>query len=189
MALILVTGILTVWRRYLLEQNTLRKQSRDKISSEQLLTLISQIEKEVEFTSPSGNLPNSPTFQNLHLNPLVHFEASKSLLVKRDVPVSKKLILAYSLQKLNLDELLQAVSKLTDATGQGLTPPIVLETLAFPGLEWGGGLVEYYDEMLCRHAIDRILAVASVSELKCAYIRTQVLTGKAKKNLLRVRES
>jgi len=153
-----------------------------------LIEQIMEIDRDVEDLSVPGDLFASKTFIALYEKPGEIIEDAKTLLRHLVLTPKQKQILAYSLQKLPVEDYRKVVSHVIDGVVEGETDMKTLDALTFPSFEWGGGLIRTSDNPETVALIKRILELEHLPAAKKAYIETSVLTGTAKADLLDYQE-
>ncbi|MBI2386430.1 MAG: hypothetical protein HYV14_10500 [Elusimicrobia bacterium] len=143
---------------------------------------MSRIEKKVvDLTAPS-DLFRSPDFLQVYKDPKTYVEDSLEFLKSPDVSDTRKLIAAYSMQRLKTPDYLKFLDGVLGLLKTEKVSPNVFQTAAFPTLEWNTTLQENYKDPAViaflkkaktvvksdedRKYIDRILSGAAAQDVE-----------------------
>jgi len=99
-----------------------------------------------------------------------------------------KEITGYSMQRLPVDQLVWLVSQVAQLASEGKVDPRLVDRLAFPPLNWRVQLIMNYNQPNVRNLLERLAQMPELSEERRAHIRDQVLTGRAREEVLELRE-
>lgn len=150
---------------------------------------IEAIAKQVVDLTSADELFDSGDFIELYESP-----AGKAPLVAelyRDLtkPNLHKAIAGYSMQKLPTNELVWLIAQVVKLVQDEKLDPRLLDTLAFPALNWGARLQTEYERKDVRQCLEYLQGMKLMPPETRLYIRDEVLTGKAYKDVMQLRKA
>lgn len=155
----------------------------------QLLKLLDAASKEASFfPAIPGTLTQSPSFTAIWRAAEQYLPQAKGILMDRDVPERKKLILAYAMQNAPLPQLLALQSEGLSLCESGLLTAGILKILVFPGYDWNTSLQEHYEDPAVRKLLVAMKSSAAFTEKPNVkeYIDA-ILSGSAARDIARAR--
>lgn len=172
-------------------------QSDKKMADRQTMRLSSDLAERVQkIASRVGDLSTTPNvllqdraFREVFEAPDNFAEEAAALYADPKQSLLNKEITGYAMQRLPLAKLVWLVSVVTDLVAKNAVPGKLLDQLAFPSFDWGTQLRENYEQREVRALLERIAGLEQLSEKRRDYIRERVLTGKAREEILELREA
>ena len=128
-------------------------------------------------------------FIDVYENPGPFQDAASALYADPEVAALQKEIAGYSMQRLPVDRLVQLGFHVADLADRQVVSASLLDRLVFPPLDWGTQLVENYERPDVMALMERLSRMDKLAETRREYIREQVLTGRARQDVLELRET
>ena len=150
---------------------------------------IARIAAEVKDLTTTSALFGPELFREVYEDPSSYLKEAAELYHDPEVPRYHKMITGYAMQQLPLEDFVWLVGHVTSLTERGDLDPLLLETLAFPTLDWGAQLAMYYEAPEVQRLLTRMLELDTVSEETHVYIREEVMSGHAKQDVERLRRA
>lgn len=153
--------------------------------TQKFAAIIINIGNEVKSLSVPDELFASRAFIPVYENPQAFFAPALALMGGGEMNSHQKMIIGYAMQRLPVAQFVALVAATADNVEQHVTDIKVLETTAFAPLNWGKqSFLMYYDDPRVVVILRRLMAMKQLSEKRRAYIRDEVLTGRAKPEYL-----
>ncbi len=126
-------------------------------------------------------------FIDVYENPGPFKDAASALYADPEVAALQKEIAGYSMQRLPVDRLVALGFHVADLTDRKIVSARLLDRLVFPPLNWGTQLIENYERPDARALMERLSRMDKLPESRRKYIHEQVLTGRARQDVLELR--
>lgn len=150
---------------------------------------IERIARAVEDLTTTDVLFGEAEFLQVYENPAGKAELALGVYQNELTPQLQKEIAGYSMQRLPIEELAWLIAQVGRLVEKDELDPRLLETLAFPALNWGARMQTDYDQPLVRRLLEKLAVFDKLSPKRRIYIRDKVLTGKARADVLDLREA
>lgn len=146
-----------------------------------LAAITIRIGNEVKSLNVLDELFASQAFLAIYEHPEPYFPAALALMSGKEMNPHQKTIMGLAMQRLPLDRFLEFVGATADSVDRNATDFRVLNTTAFPPLNWGSqSLIMHYDDPRVRALLQRLAAMKGFSADRKSYIHDEILTGQAK---------
>ena len=148
---------------------------------------IARIKKAIGDLTWTGGLLRIEEFRQVYANPREHRQAALAALDAPALDDEEKVVVALSMQKLPLAELVGFGEHALDLLEAGRLPETVFNQAVFPTYDWNTTLVEGYADPAARRLFERVLASKAVNEGRKHIVRHEILTGNAQKDIADMR--
>jgi hypothetical protein len=156
------------------------------VSDADLLQLLHQASGDVQSAFPEipGQLTLSTAFTTIWRSASVYQNAARTVLANKHIPEREKLILAYSMQNLCLNDLLDLDREALNYWKRGSISVNVFDTLVFPVYDWNTQLQQNYMNPEVRSLLLKIKGegVFARSAGRLSYVE-EVISGQAAKEI------
>jgi len=150
---------------------------------------VERIGKDVKRLSVPDELFASKDFVSIYERPQASIAAAVAAIRGSDLNAHHKKIIGYAMQRLPPEQFLAFISSMADSVERGVTDMEVLETTAFPPLNWGRqSLVRHYQAAPVGAFLARLSNMPQVPEFRRQYIKGKMLTGTARRDYTIYRE-
>jgi hypothetical protein len=149
---------------------------------------INQIANMVKDLTSPDDLFRYPLFIEVYEAPNQFLEVASQLYADPKQPKLNKEITGYAMQRLPLDEFLQLVSLLFDLVNFDIIDAQLLETFAFPPLNWGAQLAMHYNHSNVNPLLQKLASSKKLNNRTRTYIQEDVLTGHAQEDIIELQE-
>ena len=137
----------------------------------------------------TGGLLRVPEFREVHADPVTYREAAVAALEAPTLGQEEKVIVALSMQKLALPELVRLSEHVLDLLEAGRVSETVFNHAVFPTYDWNTALVEGFADPAVQRLLQRVMASPSVNDGRKQIVRDEILTGNAQKDVVEMREA
>lgn len=149
---------------------------------------ISRIAEQVKDLTVYDDLFDIKEFLEIYENPQSYVEAAMALIPRPDLSTFHKQIIALSMQRLPLTQLLVLLSVTSIAVEKQTTDAEVLKLMFFPPFNWGTQqLIVNYEDQRVRVLLEQLKKIPQLSNNAKTLI-DNILTGRAKQDLQQYRE-
>lgn len=144
---------------------------------------VEQVGKDVKRLGVPDELFASKGFVSIYESPQASIAAAVAAIHGSDLNAHHKKIIGYAMQRLPPEQFVAFISSMADSVERGVTDMDVLETTAFPPLNWGRqSLVRYYQAPPVRAFLIRLSRMPQLPEIRRHFIAGKMLTGKARQD-------
>lgn len=149
---------------------------------------IKKIESKIIDLTWPGGLFRYDEFKEIYNKAGQYKEQAIKALGSDDLTGQQKLIVALSMQKLSFREFLDFAGSVMDLFEQNKITTKVLHWCILPTYDWNTIMAEYYKKTKVNDLLLRLIGLEGLDEDFRSYVKTEVLTGKAKKNVKQLRK-
>jgi hypothetical protein len=137
----------------------------------------------------TGGLLRLEEFRQVHADPQPYRDAALGALEAAGLGEEEKVVIALSMQKLPLPELVRFGERVLDLLEAGRVSEVVLNHAVFPTYDWNTALVERFDDPAVQELLRRVLASPAVNDGRKHIVKDEILTGNARTDVLELREA
>lgn len=135
----------------------------------------------------TGGLLAYEDFTEVHARPEAYLDQALDALRRGGAGEQEKIIIALSMQKLPLPELVRFSEQVLKDLEAGLVSERVFEHAVFPTYDWNTALVEGYGDAGVQRLLQLVLASPSVSPRRKEIVKDEILSGNAQRDVLELR--
>jgi len=150
---------------------------------------IRKIEEQIVDLTWMGELFQYPEFREIHEHPANYLSEAWNALKSSEFMDQQKIIIALSMQSLDLPRFLLFANDMLRFLESGLVSYDVFKFAVFPPLDWNTKLAENYEQPDVARFLHRVLKSEQVDDRRKEIIRKRILTGKEKLYVLDMRAS
>jgi hypothetical protein len=150
---------------------------------------IARIKTTVGDLTWTGGLLRVPEFRQVHAHPREHRDAALAALESATLGEEEKVIVALSMQKLPLPELVRFGERVLDLLEADRVPETVFNHAVFPTYDWNTALVEGFADPAVQRLLQRVVASPRVNDGRKHIVKDEILTGNAQRDVVEMREA
>jgi hypothetical protein len=150
---------------------------------------VTRIKAKIGDLTFAGGLLGVDAFREIHAHPQTYLDAALPALEGTALGEEEKVIVALSMQKLPLPDLVRFSEGVLSLLEAGRVSETVFQNAVFPTYDWNTALAEGFADPGVQRLLQRVLASPSVNARRKEIVKDEILTGNARKDVLELREA
>jgi len=150
---------------------------------------VTRIKAKIGDLTWTGGLLGVEDFREIHAHPQTYLDAALRALEGTALGDEEKIIVALSMQKLPLPELVRFSEGVLSLLEAGRVSETVFQHAVFPTYDWNTALPEDFADSGVQRLLQRVLDSPSVNARRKEIVKDEILTGNAQKDVLELREA